>query len=128
MSGYPDQPGWRHGAAETSRLAAEFVAPSAGRMMDRAEAYIRDHGPCSPEEITEGIAMPGERLLLTSVRARVTQLHKLGRIVDAGAHLRGIGESGRVRVIRYRVATPEELSHFLAAKAAEDEKGDAHAG
>lgn len=123
MSGYPETPGWRAGSAETSRLAAEFVAPSAGRMMDRAEAYIRDHGPASPEEIAVAIAFPGERLLLTSIRARVCQLRNLGRVVDAGTEMRGIGESGRVRVIRWRVTTPEERSRWAALKAMADEKG-----
>ncbi|WP_293679335.1 hypothetical protein [uncultured Phenylobacterium sp.] len=120
---YPQTPGWRAGSAETSRLAAEFVAPTAGRMMDRAEDYIRDHGPVSPEEIAAAIAAPGERLLLTSVRARVCQLRNLGRIVDAGADKRGLGESGRVRVIRWRVTTPDERSRWAALKALADEKG-----
>lgn len=124
MSGYPETPGWK--GQETSRLAAEFVAPSAGRMMDRVEAYLRDFGPASPEEISEAIAQPGELLLLTSVRARVCQLRNLGRIVDAGT--KGLGQSRRVAVIKWRVATPDELSLFLVRKAAEDEKGPGHAG
>lgn len=123
MKGYPESPGWRAGSAETSRLAAEHVAPTAGRMMDRAEDYIRDHGPASPEEVAAGIAGPGERLLLNSVRARVCQLRSLGRVVDAGPEWRGIGESGRVKVIRWRVTTPEERSRWAALKALADEKG-----
>jgi hypothetical protein len=123
MSGYPSTPGWRPGALETSRLAAEFVAPSAGRMMDRVEAFIRDHGPVSPEEITAGLVRPGERLLLTSVRARVCQLHKLGHVADAGRDKRGIGESGRVGVIRWRVTTPEERADRAASEALVDEQG-----
>lgn len=124
MSGYPDTPGWK--GTETSREAAAYVAPTAGRMMDRVEAYLRDHGPASPEEVAEAIAQPGERLLLTSVRARVCQLRNLGRVVDAGT--RGLGESRRCKVIRWRVATADELSLHLARKAAEDEKGPSHAG
>jgi hypothetical protein len=121
---YPEAPGWK--GQETSRAAAEFVAPSAGRMMDRVESDLRANGPASPEEITARIAAPGERLLLTSIRARVCQLRNLGRIVDAGS--RGLGESRRVKVIRWRVATPDELSLFLARKAAEAEKGEAAHG
>ncbi len=124
MSGYPSTPGWRPGAPETSRLAAELVAPSAGRMMDRVEAFIRDHGPASPEEITAGLVRPGERLLLTSIRARVCQLHKLGHVVDAGRDKRGIGESGRVGVIRWRVTTPEERAERAATEARIDHEGD----
>ena len=126
MTGYPEEPGWRAGSAETSRLAAEFVAPTAGRMMDRCETFIRDHGPASPEEIADGMTRPGERLLLTSIRARVCQLRNLGRVIDAGS--RGIGESGRVRVIRWRVTTPEERSRWSALKALADEKGPRHDG
>lgn len=121
MNGYPDIPGWK--GTETSRAAAAFVAPTAGRMEDRCEAYIREHGPCTPEEVQAGIARPGERLLLTSVRARICGLRARGRLVDAGT--RGLGESGKVRVIRWRCTTADELSLFLARKAAEDEKGEA---
>lgn len=119
MSGYPEAPGWK--GAATSRAAADFVAPTAPRMMDRIEAHLRAHGPATPEEITAGLARPGERLLLTSVRARVCQLRNLGRVVDAGS--RGLGESQRCKVIRWRCATADELSLFLARKAAGDEKG-----
>jgi hypothetical protein len=124
MTRYPKTPGWRPGALETSRLAAESVAPTAGRMMDRVEAYIRDHGPVSPEEITAGLVRPGERLLLTSVRARVCQLHKLGHLADAGRDKRGIGESGRVGVIRWRVTTPEERAERAAPEVPVDCEGD----
>jgi hypothetical protein len=116
---YPDGPG--HKGTETSRAAAEFVAPSAGRMMDRVEAYLQAAGPASPEEISAGIAQPGEILLLNSVRARCTQLRALGRVVDSGQ--RGKGESGKVRVIRWRVATADERSRFAALRALEAEKG-----
>jgi hypothetical protein len=124
MSGYPEAPGWKGQA--TSRAAAEYVAPTAGRMMDRIAAYLAKHGPASPEEITARIARPDENLLLTSVRARVCQLRNLGRVVDAGS--RGLGQSRRVKVIRWRLASADELSRFLALKAAADEKGPNHAG
>lgn len=119
MSGYPDAPGWK--GTETSREAAAFVAPKAPNLEARCEAYLREFGPASPEEVTAAIAGPGERLLLTTIRARICSLRARGRVVDSGE--RGKGESGKVRVIRWRVATPDELSLFLARKAAEDEKG-----
>lgn len=121
---YPHAPGWK--GQETSRAAAEFVAPSSPRMMDRVLAYLAEHGPASPEEITAGIAEPGEHLLLNSIRARVCQLRNLGQVLDAGT--RGLGESRRVKVIRWRVATPDELSLFRARKAAEAEHGEASNG
>lgn len=122
MSSYPDAPGWK--GTETSRAAAEFVAPSASKMEDRCEAFIREHGPASPEEVVDGIAYPGERLLLTSVRARICGLRAKGRLIATDQ--RGWGESGRVRVIKWRVATAAELSHFHALRAAEAEKAGRH--
>lgn len=117
---FPEEPGWK--GTETSRAAAEFVAPSAGRMMDRIEALVAERGPMSPEEITEALWTPDNPILLNSVRARATQLKRLGRATDSG--LRGLGESRKVRVIRIRVTTPDERSLFLARKAAEDEHGE----
>lgn len=118
MNRYPDTPGWK--GTETSKAAAEFVAGTAGKMEDRCEAFIRAHGPASPEEVVEGIALPGERLLLTSVRARICGLRAKGRVVATDE--RGLGESGRCKVIKWRLATPEELSLHLARRAAEVEQ------
>lgn len=128
MTGYPDAPGWKGTGvtAETSKAGADLVAPTASKMEDRCEAYIRANGPSCPEEVTAGIAMPGERLLLTSVRARICGLRAKGRLIATDE--RGLGESGKVRVIKWRCATADELSLFLARKAAEDEKGPNHAG
>lgn len=123
MSRYPHVPG--SNGTETSMAAAEFVAASAGKMLDRCESYIRANGPASPEEVAAGIAQPGERLLLTSVRARICQLRGLGRVVATDE--RGLGESGRCKVIKWRAATADELSLFLARKAAAAEKGEGSA-
>ena len=122
MNGYPETPGWK--GTETSREAAEFVAPKAANLEARCEAFIRAHGPASPEEVCAGIAEPGERLLLTTIRARVCGLRAKGRVVASGEY--GKGESGKVRVIRWRCTTADELSLFLARKAAETEKGPAN--
>lgn len=120
---YPQTPGWRPNSASTSKDAAMKVRPRAPAMILRVEDHLRAHGPASPEEITDAIAGPGERLLLTSIRARVCQLHKLGRVVDSGE--RGIGESLRAKVIKWRLATPEERALFIARKtsAAETKEG-----
>lgn len=118
MSGYPDNPGWRAGSLETSRLAALDVALTAPRMMDRVLAVL-ETGPATPEEIHAALSSDGERVLLTSVRARVCQLHAQGRVKDTGE--RGLGESLRSKVIRWRLATAREYSEFVAAKAANDD-------
>ncbi len=118
MSTYPENPGWRAGSLETSRLAALDVAPTAPRMMDRVLAVL-ETGPATPEEIQAELSGDGERVLLNSVRARVCQLHAQGRVKDTGE--RGLGESQRSKAIRWRLATAHELSDFIAAKAAADD-------
>ena len=119
---YPQEPTARNGSAQTAFDAAELVKPKAAKMMDRVERYIIDHGPASPEEITHAIREPDEHLLLTSIRARVCQLHKLGRVKDSGE--RGVGESLRSRVIRWRASTPEERSLWAAQRALAEERGE----
>jgi hypothetical protein len=119
---YPQEPGYRPHAPETSRAAAEVAGKTAPRMIERVEAHLKDHGPAAPEEITAAIAEPDERLLLTSVRARCCQLRALGRVVDSGE--RGVGESLRTKVIRWRLTTPEERSLWATQRALADEKGE----
>ena len=121
-SGYPNQPGWRTGPnSATSQEAASAAAVHAGPLKDRVLALL-DVGPASPEELQAKFAALGERVLLNTVRARCSDLHALGRLRPSGTFARG--ESGKVRVIRWRLATADELSLFLARKAAEDENGE----
>jgi hypothetical protein len=125
MNHFPHVPGvWSHATGGTSQQAQKLVAASAPAMVKRVEAYIRENGPVSPEEITAAFERSGERVLLTTVRARVCQLHKLGRVADSGQ--RGLGESLRAKVIKWRVATPEERALFNARKAADAEHGGGH--
>lgn len=120
MSGdFPHAPGWRSQAVgETSREAAIAQRARAPKMMERVLDLL-EQGPASPEQLHAKLTEDGEYVLLTSVRARVCQLHKLGRVVDSGA--RGLGESRRARVIIWRLATPAEFAAFQAAKEAADE-------
>ena len=119
MSGYPDTPGWRHGSTITARLAAEAVAAKAPRMIDLCLAELK-RGPMTPEEVTDALHRAGHDALLNSVRARLTQAKRQGRVVDTDE--RGLAESRRVTATKVRLATPEELALFLARKAAEAEK------
>lgn len=122
--GYPDAPGWRSGPNEaTSREAAEIAGRRARPLLERVLALL-DETPGTPEELTQRFARGGEVVLLNTIRARCSQLHALGRVVPSGTF--GKGESGKTRAIRWRVATPGELSLFLARKAAADEKGPDH--
>jgi hypothetical protein len=107
---------------ETGQGAAAEANKRAPRMLEQVEGFVRDHGPASPEEVTALFAQRGEKVLLTTVRARMTQLRGLGRVVPSG--LKGLGESQRAKVIRWRCASPEELSLFRAQKAAEAEHGE----
>lgn len=121
MSGFPDQPGWRAGPnSATSQEAARVAAVHAGPLKDRIMALLAG-GPASPEELQVKFSDTGERVLLNTIRARCSDLHALGRLLPSGTFSRG--ESGKVRVIRWRLSTPDELSLHLARRAAADEKG-----
>lgn len=127
MSGFPDEPGWRQGPhAETSRLAAEGQREKAPTMLARIVESLAAEGEASPEQLHARLARQGVKSLLTSVRARVCQLNKLGRVVDSGK--RGLGESGNCKVIVWRLSTADELSLFSARRAAADEHGEASHG
>jgi hypothetical protein len=119
--GFPYEPGWRPGSAETSRAAALSIRSAAPTML-AAVTELLTECPASPEQLQAKLAARGTKALLTSVRARVCQLHKQGRVVDTGE--RGMGESGTAKVVIWRLATPEEFSLFLARRAAEAEHGE----
>ena len=124
MSGdhFPAAPGWRASAhGETSRQAAEGQRLKAPRMLDLVTGLLAE-GPASPEQLHAKLKGQGVSALLTSVRARVCQLHKQGRVVDSGA--RGLGESGSCKVIVWRLSTPAEMSLHLARAAVAAEHGE----
>lgn len=101
--GYPHQPGYRAGPnCATSREASEFAARRAGPLKDRVLAMLQD-GPASPEELRARFIQSGESVLLTTVRARCSDLHALGKVKPSGSF--GKGESGKVRVIRWCLAS-----------------------
>lgn len=100
MTSYPKEPGWRRSAiGSTSREAALAAKPHAPRMADLALGVILAKGRATPEEITAALALKGQKVLLNSVRARCTQMHRLGLLTPSGEF--GKGESGRCRVIRW---------------------------
>ncbi len=87
---YPNCPGHRAGAPETSREAAETLAPVAGPIRDRCFAVVRAARDLGV--IADDVA---ERLDLNvyQVRARLSELRASGRIVDSDRRRRG--SSGR---------------------------------
>ena len=115
-------PLWRRGSTgETSREAAEFIAPKAPTLRQAVLEEI-EAGEGTPEQIHERLQRRGVRHLLTAVRPRCSELVRLGLIADSGR--RGLGESQRCKSIIWRATTPEERSHFAAQKAFEAEKGE----
>lgn len=114
---FPHEPGWRD--QDTSRAAAALVRPKAPTMLARVLELLEEVGPASPEQLHAALSARGERALLTSIRARVCQLHKLGRLVDTGD--RALGESGHAKVIVWRLLTPEEQA--VSSPATEGKEG-----
>lgn len=107
MASYPETPGWRRSATgATSREAAQAVAERAPTQAELALAVIVARGRASPEEITAELQGKGHKVLLTSIRARCTQMHKRGKLRPSGKF--GRGESGRCRTIQWEVAPPAE--------------------
>jgi hypothetical protein len=87
-------------------------------MLDRVRDLLAEE-PASPEQLHAKLASAGVKSLLTSIRARVCQLHKLGEVVDSGR--RGIGESGTAKVVVWRLATPAEQAAFRTTREAGNE-------
>ena len=87
-------------------------------MVERIWA-IYGEGSFTPEEMQARLQRdyPGERFLLTTVRARICGLHKGGRLTKTGEH--GLGESLKSKVIRWRRTTAQEYAAHVARKAAE---------
>lgn len=103
----------RTGSAHTAVAAAIDAGKTAPNMTDRIwEIY--QTGPHTPEEVHAKMTADGERVLLTSVRARICGLHKAGRLIASGE--KGLGESMRSKVIRWRITTPAEFSEALAKR------------
>jgi len=113
---------WKDSTA-TSGDGRDFATPRAKTLTDRCWDALAD-GPMTPEEVTALLSKDGERVLLTTIRARICGLHRGGRVVDSG--LRGLGESGKVRVVKWRRTTPDEYRAWLDQQAAND--GEAQHG
>ncbi|WP_426039467.1 hypothetical protein [Brevundimonas sp. DC300-4] len=101
-------------SAHTAVAAAIDAGKTAPTMIDRIwEIYLT--GPHTPEEVHEKLSSEG-RILLTSVRARICGLHKAGRLIASGE--KGLGESRRSKVIRWKIASPTQMSEAIAKRVA----------
>jgi len=111
---YPEESAG-HKGRDTGEAAAALINKTLKPMRELVLAAF-DEGPASPEQIHERLQRQGHDLWAMTVRCRVSDLGKLGRIVDTGQ--RGTSMSGRAKSIIWRKATPKELSDFLAKKEA----------
>jgi len=84
FAAYPDAPGWK--ARDTSRAAAESVAPVAGTLRERVLIEVR-RAPGTPEQIAHRMRVP-----LLSIRPRFSELSQRGLIKDSGK--RGDSQGG----------------------------------
>ena len=106
----------RRNAVDTSRSAATVARKTHGRRCRRAYLFIKSAGDATCEELQQALAEDGESWLLTTVRARVCDLHREALITPSGR--RGIGESGTAKVAAWRCTTEEERLRILAERAA----------
>ena len=116
-AGYPYSATAKPGSERTAFAAADLNNKTLKAMLARVVKDMTENGPGTPEEITARMVLPGEHLLLNTVRARTTQLKRLGRVIADGTF--GLGESGRAKVARLRLMTTDEQVAFWAAKAEE---------
>jgi hypothetical protein len=114
-----------HRGRDTGIAAAAMQNPTLKPVRELVEGAFAE-GPASPEQITERLRRQGHDLWPMTVRCRVSDLGKLGRLVDTGE--RATSMSGRAKSIIWRLATVEEFAQHLARMAAKAEKeGGQHA-
>ncbi len=101
---------------ETSAAAAEIAGRSALKLRDRLFMRI-ERRPSTPEELQQWLADEGSPTLLTTIRSRVCDMRRDGLLVDNGT--RGLGESRKARVIRWRVTTASERQAALQGEASQ---------
>ena len=74
---YPDAPGWK--GQDTSRDAAQSMAPKAAAIRERVWRELRLRGPATPEEVAGRL-----NLDVMSIRPRFSELKLAGRIEPTG--------------------------------------------
>jgi len=97
---YPERPG--HKGGDTSREAAEKIAPKVARLQTRVIAALNRHGPMTTDETAAKI---GESVL--AVRPRFSELSREGVIEKTGERRANeSGMSANVWRTRQTVTTP----------------------
>jgi len=77
----------RYATAATRREAKELIEPSVANYREQVLRYIRGHGPCCDERISDGLKMNP-----STQRPRRIELERAGRIVASGTQ---VTRSGR---------------------------------
>lgn len=90
MTDYPNEPGYRRNAPETSREAAESMSKAAATIRAKVLTIVERSGPDGVigDDVAESL-----ELHVTQVRSRISELHKAGKIADSKR--RREGKSGR---------------------------------
>ncbi len=113
---YPHTPGYRSSAPETSREAAEHIAPIAGAIRAKVLDVVtarRSYGSTGDEV---AVALD---LHVTQVRSRLSELRAAGKIVDSGRRREGAsGRRGSVWVLAEYGPRPIEDQADLFGEAA----------
>lgn len=86
---YPHKPGAKK--RETSFAAAEAMAPRAGTLREQVLEEIR-RCPATPDEVAQRL-----KVTVLATRPRVTELSKLGLVVDSGSRRKN--SSGRTAIV-----------------------------
>ena len=94
---YPTGPGFKEG--ETSREAAEAISATAPLLRERCLDCL-SLGPKTPDEVAERLG-----LSILSVRPRISELARMGRIRDTGQRRRNrSGKRAKVWQIKENAA------------------------
>jgi hypothetical protein len=117
---YPEEAaGYRAGIGEeTARAAAELQNRSLHSIRALVLAEF-GNGSGTPEAICERLAQRGHALWYQTVRARVSDLGRLGKLIPTGE--RGPSMSGAAKSLVWRKAKPAEVATFEAKRAAKAE-------
>ena len=102
-------PGHRRNAPETSREAAEYIAPVANSIRAKVRAVVDNAGPTGiiADEIADRLD-----LSVYQVRARVAELHTGKLIADSGRRGRGLsGRRAAVWVAKQYAPEPAEVDN-----------------
>lgn len=109
----------RNAQGGTAEGGAAYMRPKQQPLLHKTLKMIRER-PATPEDLQRRLKAAGVFHVITSIRPRMTELHRAGLICDSGE--RGLGESGKCTAIVWRATTAEEYSEFIARKAAEEEE------